>query len=114
MQWRVVRENPAASGLSRSGSGCIAGVSQAGNGFVGSSGDPNFGPGLKELVETFPPVADDRHSTTSGLEETHTGRVAPPLHLGARDVQREALGGVEAGVFLRSEVIVPVDIGGPP
>ena len=50
---------------------------------------------LEHAVETLPPIAYDRNSTSGGLKDTNTRRMTRILHSLSSDVQREALSGVE-------------------
>src|SRR5205814_4311623 len=60
--------------------------------------------GGEEVVESIPPIADDRHAARRRFEQTHTRRPAGANHLRARDVQRPSLRVVELAMSARREM----------
>ena len=69
---------------------------------LGRSRDEDLLAGAEQLVEPVPAVADDRHAAGGGFEQPHAGAVAGADHVGARDVQGEALPVVERAVLRRA------------
>ena len=53
----------------------------------------------QQRIEAIPTVADDRRAAGGGFEQTHAGRPAGADHVGARDVQREALAAIECDML---------------
>ena len=76
-------------------------------------GEEDLAAGLEQAVEPVPGVGDDRRRAGRGLEQPHAGRPAGGDHVGARDVQREARGGVECGVLGRRQMLDPLDVRRP-
>jgi hypothetical protein len=65
------------------------------------TGNENFTADLKEIVETGPPVTDNRNSARRSLEEPDAWRISPLFHFLPGDVERESLGRVEFRMLMR-------------
>src|SRR4051794_24341902 len=72
--------------------------------FLARAGDEDFAMGFEDLVEAFPPVADDWHSAGGGFEEADAWRPAGADHFFARHVQRESQRVVELAMLFWCEV----------
>ena len=67
----------------------------------GGSTEKNLGVRTEQRLEPCPVVADDRHAARRRLEQPDARRVAGANHVGARQVQREALRRVERAMLGR-------------
>src|SRR5437868_80674 len=79
----------------------------------GVAGDEDLLAGAEERRKAGPLVADDRDAARGGLEEAHARRPAGAHHLGARDVEGEALRVVELAMLGRREVRDALDVTRP-
>src|SRR5947207_12176181 len=54
--------------------------------------------GGEEVVESIPPIADDRNAARRRFEQTHTRRPAGANHLRAHDVRRPSSRAVDVAI----------------
>src|SRR4051794_25903735 len=74
---------------------------------IARAGDEDFAVGFEDLVEAFPPVADDWHSARGGFEEADAWRPAGADHFFARHVQCESERVVELAMLFWCEMHLP-------
>ena len=109
----VPGENAFAGTLPNAHALLLFGVPKQVERLLGGAGDQYLFADLKDGVESSPVIAHDRRATGGGFKQADTGRVTGPHHIGARDVQREALRVVETAMLRGRKVIDALDIRGP-
>src|SRR4051812_14001147 len=75
---------------------------------VGAAGDQDLVVRPEQRGQPRPFVGDDRNPTGRGLEQADAGRMSDANHVGAGEVQGEALPAIKGAVVPRWNVIDPL------
>src|ERR1043165_705109 len=113
MRRRVLAQHALACALADGAALVLRRVVQNLEHLLGAARDQNFFSLAEQRRQARPFIADDRHGARGGLEEAHARRPAGAHHLGARDVEGEALRVVELPVLARREVVDAPDFARP-
>src|SRR5919202_1218032 len=101
---RMRRQDPRAGALADAAALILARVAQEAQALGAASRDEDLLARAEEMVESLPPVADHRCGAGGRLEQPDARRPPGADHVGAGDVEGEALGGIEPAMLARRQV----------